>query len=203
MPAVTWQLPHRSRTIGNTSSLYVYLEVIALCASPCWTPSAMAVTMMAQTQTRRTRVVVTIMMASRSRLRKRRLDIVGRLDELRIRLGDLLLVADVAERIEQPGGAHELRERGFHEPAPCLRQLVLVCLERERQVLRLEGRHVDARERAAVDELANLIGPGPELREHLRHGVGNRQRHERRVDAGRPFRPAGDGGRRGHSRCTS
>src|SRR2546425_6405453 len=162
MPPVTWQLPHRSRTIGNTSSLYVYLDVIALCASPRWTPNATAVTMMPKTQKRRTRAVVTIMVASLSRLRKRRLDIVGRLDELRIRLGDLLFVADVAERVEQPGGAHELRERRFRELAPCLRQLVLVGLERERQVLRLEGRHVDARERAAVDELANLIGPGPE-----------------------------------------
>src|SRR4051812_15741382 len=32
-PPLTWQLPHLSRTIGKTSSLYVYFDVTPLCAS--------------------------------------------------------------------------------------------------------------------------------------------------------------------------
>ena len=36
------------------------------------------------------------------------MNIVGGFNELRIDLGDLLLVAEVAEGIEQIGGAHEL-----------------------------------------------------------------------------------------------
>src|SRR5438094_2856477 len=41
-PPSTWHGVHFSRTIGNTSSLYVYLDVTALCAWPTRVESAMA-----------------------------------------------------------------------------------------------------------------------------------------------------------------
>ena len=56
------------------------------------------------------------------------------------------------------------------------RRAPLVLVEREREVLRLKGRHVDGGERALVDERANLIGARAELREHLGNRLGNRHR---------------------------
>ena len=56
-------------------------------------------------------------------MREGRLDVVGGLDEFRIGLGDLLFVADVAERVEQVRGAHQLRDRRLGDFAPLGRQL--------------------------------------------------------------------------------
>ena len=55
-------------------------------------------------------------------------------------------------------------------------------VERVGEILRLERRHVDARERSAVDDRLDLLGSLAQLREHFRDRIGNRQRHERRID---------------------
>src|SRR3954454_15633595 len=80
-------------------------------------------------------------------LRKGRVDVVGGFDEPGVGLGDLLLVADVAESVEEVGGAHRFGDRRLGDVAPIGGELALVLVEHEREILRLECRHVDRRER--------------------------------------------------------
>ena len=138
----------------------------------------------ARAQRRRRRGGCSSLRVAACGLRKRRVDVLGGLHELRVRLGDLLLVADVAEGVEQVGG----RAPVWRSPArrPCAAPAsARSCARRARARDPWPGTPARRSPRTMPLSMNARIWSVRvvQLREHLGHGVGNRQRHQRRIDA--------------------
>src|SRR5687767_5493535 len=69
---------------------------------------------------------------------------------------ELLTVADVAERVEQPGIPHDALDGRLRRLARARRQMADVRLERHRQIFRMECRHPHRGEIALADQIADL-----------------------------------------------
>src|SRR5581483_11403824 len=101
MPPVTWQAAQRSRTIGNTSALYVYFDVIGLCASTTIPSAAIEAAVRAETITPSERRLPAILLHQR----------VHSVIEHPQRLFDLLAISQIPVPVEQPRGDDDLFDR--------------------------------------------------------------------------------------------
>src|SRR5215471_10819958 len=85
-------------------------------------------------------------------LRERTVDLLHRGGEPRIRLGNLLFVPQISECVEKVRRLHQLIDCRAENPLLVGRKLALLRIKSERDILCLKRRHVDRRERSAIDE---------------------------------------------------
>src|SRR5579862_6964166 len=140
--------------IENTCSLYVYLEVMTLCASGRLNAQVAS----SATTTACLNCGPRMPFELRNR-RIGRLQVRNSLGKSPIRARHRCGVAEVAVGIELPRPEDDATNRHERRGTRGIRQLANVCFKRERNVLGTKRRHVDGGQLSAVDERLHLAVP--------------------------------------------